>query len=249
VSGFSRPNFLAFNTITYGVGPETLLFEPAASFVSIEVASAQAGSVTLEAFHDGARVASATAALTDVLSPITVSAPTITSVILTFSTSTLVADDLLWELAGAEPVMCGGRAATIIGSARGERLTGTAGVDVIAALGGADTIHGNGARDVICGGKGNDFISGGGAADRLYGGGGKDEVHAESGRDTLAGGRGADRLYGDLDGDWLRGGRGDDLVHAGPGDDSLDGSRGLDRCNGGSGSDTATRCEKHLFIP
>jgi Ca2+-binding RTX toxin-like protein len=98
---------------------------------------------------------------------------------------------------------CRGREATIVGTARDDRITGTAGPDVIVGGDGDDRIRGLGGDDVVCGGAG---------ADHLFGGGGDDELHGELDArrsrggdryvwrgDTLAGGPGADLLDGGID--------------------------------------------------
>ncbi len=87
---------------------------------------------------------------------------------------------------GAPPpaARCGGRRATIVGTAGRDRLRGTRGADVIAALGGNDRVVGRGGRDVVCGGRGRDVLSGGKGSDRLAGG---------PQRDTCIGGAARDR--------------------------------------------------------
>jgi RTX calcium-binding nonapeptide repeat (4 copies)/WD40-like Beta Propeller Repeat len=65
---------------------------------------------------------------------------------------------------------------TIKGTAKADKLTGTAG---------NDTIHGNG---------GNDRISGGAGADKLYGDAGNDTINAGAGRDSVYGGSGKDTI-------------------------------------------------------
>lgn len=88
------------------------------------------------------------------------------------------------------PVMCGGRRATIIGTARADVLRGTRGPDVIAALGGNDRIVGLGGGDTICTGTGNDIVTTWTGSRRRA-----DVVICGSGRDTVAYDR-ADRLRG-----------------------------------------------------
>jgi uncharacterized delta-60 repeat protein len=68
---------------------------------------------------------------------------------------------------GTDHSRCLGKKATIVGTAKGERLTGTQHRDVIVALGGADEVRALGGPDVICGGKGRD---------KIFAGAGKDEV-------------------------------------------------------------------------
>lgn len=73
---------------------------------------------------------------------------------------------------------CLGRKATIVGTAKADRLTGTKKADVIAGLGGNDSIDGLGAADRICGGPGLDALVGGAGSDRLDGGSGFDVCRA-----------------------------------------------------------------------
>jgi hypothetical protein len=72
--------------------------------------------------------------------------------------------------------MCGGVEATIVGTRRGDRITGTSGDDVIYAGRGRDRVNGKGGDDIICGGPGNDRLTGGRGADRLLGGPGRDKL-------------------------------------------------------------------------
>jgi RTX calcium-binding nonapeptide repeat (4 copies)/WD40-like Beta Propeller Repeat len=91
------------------------------------------------------------------------------------------------------PVNCGGRQATLVGTAGADTLVGTAAADVIAGLGGKDKLSGLGAKDRLCGGKGKDTLKGGGGNDRLFGGAGKDKLKAGKGKkDTCSGGKGND---------------------------------------------------------
>lgn len=91
---------------------------------------------------------------------------------------------------------CGGRRASIVGTAGRDRLTGTPGADVISGLGGDDVISGLGGADLICGGAGADVLAGGPGADRLLGGPGRDRLLGGAGRDILTGGAGRDVLLG-----------------------------------------------------
>ena len=81
------------------------------------------------------------------------------------------------------PARCGGRVATLVGTAGRDTLRGTSGRDVIAGLGGNDVIEGRGGNDVLCGGAGRDTIRGGGGRDTLRGGPGRDRVSGGPGRD------------------------------------------------------------------
>ncbi len=65
---------------------------------------------------------------------------------------------------------CDGERATIVGTPRDDRLTGTPGRDVIVGRGGGDQIRGLGGDDVLCGDDGADLLEGGGGDDRLFAG-------------------------------------------------------------------------------
>ncbi|MGQ0620080.1 MAG: choice-of-anchor Q domain-containing protein [Panacagrimonas sp.] len=117
---------------------------------------------------------------------------------------------------------CDGRAVTILGTEREDRLIGTARADVIDGLGAGDFIDGRGGNDLICGGIGSD---------------------------TLMGGDGNDRLVGNQGDDRLIGGKGNDELLGGDGRDALDGSAGRDECDGGANRDTAKACEMRSAVP
>ncbi len=110
VSGYSAPNFLAFN-IGAGLngggtpaGPETLTFSTPVSSVQISVGQAFSGGVqsaTLTAFNvSNVQIATSTVNPTDVLQPLAVSSlgNDIARVVLSFTSSTLVADDLTFSM-------------------------------------------------------------------------------------------------------------------------------------------------------
>jgi Ca2+-binding RTX toxin-like protein len=124
--------------------------------------------------------------------------------------------------------VCGGVAATKVGTSAANTITGTAGADVIVGLGGNDRIRGLAGNDRVCGGSGADSISGGSGDDVLIGGSGNDVLRGDVGNDRLFGGAGADMLFGDGSNDRLDGG-----------------ANAPDSCQGGSGSDTVTdSCER-----
>jgi Ca2+-binding RTX toxin-like protein len=127
--------------------------------------------------------------------------------------------------AGAAP-RCFGKAATIVGTNRSERLRGTKGNDVIVARGGHDLLNGGGGRDRICGGGGDDVLLGGSARDLLDG---------QLGLDFLAGGPSRDKVLGSGGDDVLRGNQGNDALFGGAGFDILLGEAGNDRLDGGEG--------------
>jgi hypothetical protein len=74
----------------------------------------------------------------------------------------------------AEPVLCNGATATIVGTPGPDIVRGTTGDDVIAGLGGPDIMSGLGGDDVVCGGAGPDVLRGNAGADLLIGDGGPD---------------------------------------------------------------------------
>ena len=69
---------------------------------------------------------------------------------------------------------CDGKVATIVGTARNDRIRGTSHDDVIFAGAGNDTVDGRGGNDIICGGSGRDNLRGGAGRDRIFGGTGND---------------------------------------------------------------------------
>lgn len=94
------------------------------------------------------------------------------------------------------PPTCGGRPATILGSAGPDTMRGTLGPDVILGLGGNDTVRGLAGNDSLCGGPGDDRLIGGDGKDRLLGASGNDRLFGDADRDRLDGGTGRDRCRG-----------------------------------------------------
>jgi len=94
------------------------------------------------------------------------------------------------------PPTCGGRPATILGTAGADTMRGTLGTDVILGLAGNDMIRGLAGNDTICGGTGRDTLIGGDGNDRLLGVSGRDRLFGDRGRDRLDGGTGRDRCRG-----------------------------------------------------
>jgi hypothetical protein len=85
-------------------------------------------------------------------------------------------------------VLCGGRPATLVGSATADFLFGTPGTDVIHGRGGNDVLEGRGGNDMLCGGPGHDTLRGGFGQDQLDGGPGTDVCDGGAGTDMHAGG-------------------------------------------------------------
>lgn len=98
----------------------------------------------------------------------------------------------------------------VIGTAKGDKITGTNGPDRILALAG---------NDQVAGGRGNDCMDG------------------ATGVDSLSGSLGDDREYGMAGGDHLNGGPGTDTLVGGTGNDTINTAFGADRVVGGSGVD------------
>ena len=175
------------------------------------------------------------------------------------------ADASVAAAAAAAKPRCHGLVATVVGTARNDRLAGTPGRDVIVGLGGDDRIYGLGGDDVICAGAGNDKVLAGSGDDWVDGGGGRDVLDGQTGddvlwagggrRELLIGGRGQDHLILDSDrshalagtgkdivdvygrGSSVEAGPGNDLVRGGPGDDVIDGEDGDDVLRGNAGND------------
>lgn len=103
VSGQSSPNFVGFYTQggypTGGrtEGPETIFFDPAASSMQINAGSADGGVVTLTAYGPSGSVVGVTSLTSEsALATLSVEAPEIARVVITFTGSTLVLDDLAY---------------------------------------------------------------------------------------------------------------------------------------------------------
>ena len=147
---------------------------------------------------------------------------------LLFATALLLT--LLPVTANAATYSCGGRSATIVGTAGSDSLRGTSGNDVIVGLGGSDNIDARGGDDLICARRGDDFIEGGPGNDRIKGGDGIESILGGDGHDRIRAGRGiVEELFGGRGNDRLYGGRGiADELFGGPGDDLMNGGRGRD---------------------
>lgn len=149
---------------------------------------------------------------------------------LTIVTLVLGATVVLTPAHGAEAAAarCHGERATIVGTARADRLVGTTGPDVILGRGGADTIIGLSGDDLLCGGSGDDTIVAGNGRDIVDGGRGNDRLKGQKGMDTFL----ADGRRGDDGDDLYVGGPDKDRFHLmAPGRDTLRGGAGHDQVN------------------
>lgn len=136
------------------------------------------------------------------------------------------------------PPTCQGVAATRVGTAGNDNITGTAGVDVIVAGAGNDTINGLGGNDRICGDAGNDLINGSTGDDVVFGGSGSDSIFGSDGNDVLLGNPGGGSV--DDSGDSISGGAGNDHLDGWVGNDNLRGGPGNDHLRGEAGTDSIT---------
>jgi Ca2+-binding RTX toxin-like protein len=160
-------------------------------------------------------------------------------------------------------VECQGERATIIGTARHDRLVGTKGNDVIVGFDGDDTIISKEGADIICADGEqrndnsddfNDYVVAGSGHDKVDAGIGDDIVRGGDGRDEIIGGEGDDRLigakapsndlpdegdviFGEAGEDWIDGNEGPDRIYGGTGDDILSGGKKNDWLNGGADND------------
>jgi hypothetical protein len=121
-----------------------------------------------------------------------------------------------------------GRQVGIVGTRRGDRITGSNRSDRIFTFGG---------NDRVSGGRGNDCLEAGVGSDRFDGSNGSDYLLADAGNDIANGGAGPDRMYGEKGNDKLVGASGNDRLYGGPGRDKLQGGLGNDLLSGGEGRD------------
>lgn len=108
--------------------------------------------------------------------------------------ATTVASLAVGPQRAAAAAMCGGKAATIVGTAGDDALRGTSASDVVWLGGGDDSFYGYEGDDLICGGAGNDSIYGDDGNDQMWGGAGIDKILPGLGRDRAYGGSGVDYL-------------------------------------------------------
>ena len=123
-----------------------------------------------------------------------------------------------------------------------ERVDGGRGDDQLDASAAktAATILGNAGDDKITGGQANDYLHGGDGEDILAGGAGNDRLIGGAGADELRGGEGNDLIYADGQDTVVEGGAGyDRVIVQGSDDFKLDmAAAGVERFDGGAGDDT-----------
>lgn len=175
--------------------------------------------------------------------------------LLTFAPVIVVVIGVVAVSASAAVPRCFGKAATIVGTSRNDRLKGTQGRDVIHGRGGDDLIRGLAGNDLLCGGRGSDLLIGRDGRDRLDGGGGDDGLQPGAGKDVVrGGGRLDDVRYPDatrsitaslavdqvtgMGTDTLDGGV--ELIVGGPFDDEIEGNKASNVLIGLEGNDTIT---------
>ena len=137
----------------------------------------------------------------------------------------------------------------VIGSPRGDTLSGNFRDNKLWGGAGADTLHGGGGNDIIDGGPGGDDLNGGGDNDTITyansdagvrvtlvpgtrGEGGDAEGDTLQSFENLIGSAYDDRLFGDGGDNELSGGDGDDRIVAGAGWDRVEGGAGVDTLDG-----------------
>ena len=101
----------------------------------------------------------------------------------------------------------------ILGSTRGDTLSGDANDNTFFGNAGNDTLSGQAGSDILDGGANDDVIYGGANDDQLFGGANNDFLDGGSGNDTLDGGSENDRLYGGAGNDSLDGGTGNNTAY------------------------------------
>ena len=143
----------------------------------------------------------------------------------------------------------------VIGSPRGDTITGDGEANKLWGGGGADSLNGGAGNDTIDGGPGGDDIDGGDDEDTVTyensdagirvtvnAATGNEGGHAEgdelSNVENLVGSDHADRLFGDGAHNELTGGDGDDRIVAGLGEDRVEGGAGADTMDGDAVSAT-----------
>lgn len=111
VSGFTSPNFLAFNTNALypsgGVptGPETIMFSYPVDFVQIDAGHGNSGTITLQCFTGSSSVGSSSIAGSAGLASLSVQGPRISRCTVEFTGTALVVDNLAFVPSASIPAI------------------------------------------------------------------------------------------------------------------------------------------------
>ena len=97
VSGYSSPNFLAFNKAAGATGPESIIFSPVADFIQISVGSRYHRPASIECFLDGHSVGGASIVLSHTLAPLIFQGGAFDTCVLNADALFWVADDLCFN--------------------------------------------------------------------------------------------------------------------------------------------------------
>jgi Secretion system C-terminal sorting domain len=104
ISNYSSPNFLAFNTGIPAPGPETMSFSPAISSLSLWAGSANAATITLNAYNAANILVDQDVILaTDALQQMSVSGAGIVTAVISFTGTWMCVDDLAFDEADQSP--------------------------------------------------------------------------------------------------------------------------------------------------
>lgn len=119
--------------------------------------------------------------------------------------------------------------ASILGTAKDDKIAGTADGEIIQDTDGS-----------LWDETGDDKIYAGGGDDTIRFGDGNDTIHGDDGDDVIGwweSGEGSNLIYGDAGNDMIIGGWDDDTIYGGTGNDTLAGNSGNDLLFGGAGDD------------
>ena len=269
VSGHSSPNFLAFNTGTYAIGPETILFASPAHSVEIKAGQTGGGTITVTAFDGSTPVAESFRTSAPALATLLVQAARITSVRLAFTGTTVVFDDLTWASApvSANDSYKTNKKAPFVVPAPGVLANDTdpdgdllTAVLTRAPANGTVVLHANGSftyrvRQGFTGNDSFDYRASDGTGTgneatvtvrvlppgcTIVGTAGNDVLVGTGHKDVICGLGGKDTIRGRGGNDILKGAGGNDKLIGGRGADTLLGGPRADTLLGGAGNDTLT---------
>lgn len=139
--------------------------------------------------------------------------------------------------------------ASIFGSGKKDKLTGSNLADTLFGLGGDDQLFGKAGNDTLYGGDGNDLLDGGKGADKMLGGKGNDTYIVDNAADKAVekAGQGTDTVKSSVS--WALGLNVENLQLTGGaaingtgngGDNTITGNAAANTLSGGDGNDTIT---------